>query len=241
MESTDLRPSPLFPATQWITVLEAKGHLDGALAALCGAYREPLLIYLRSRGHTHDEASDLVQGFFADLLERDFLRAVSPEKGRFRTFLLRSLQYYLCDQFDRRKAQRRGGGQAPISLSERGWDGSRTLEAIDQHATPDLEYDRAWAHAVLARAFEQLEKESVIGGKAKLFAALKGTLQQDPEAARYQDIARDLGLTEGGVRAAAKRVRDRLGYWIRVEVQRTLGEGEDWRSELKYLIGLFGN
>src|SRR5215475_560450 len=112
--------SPLFATTHWSVVLAAGQttlpQSPAALEKLCRTYWYPLYAYLRRRGHSEHDAQDLTQGFFAQLLERDWLLGVTHEKGRFRSFLLASLNYFLADQRDRATAQKRGGGRAPISL-----------------------------------------------------------------------------------------------------------------------------
>lgn len=112
--------SATFATTHWSVVLSAgqpqSPQAAQALETLCRTYWYPLYAYVRRRGYGPEDAQDLTQAFFADLLGRDFLRNVAQEKGRFRSFLLACLNHFLSDQRDRAQAAKRGQGQPPISL-----------------------------------------------------------------------------------------------------------------------------
>src|SRR5271165_3003218 len=117
--SETAKPRDYFATTQWTMVLSA-GRSDStsarnALAQLCQTYWYPLYAYVRRRGESPADAEDLTQGFFARLLELNSLADVRREKGKFRSFLLASLNHYLSDEWDRQRAQKRGKGQV-ISL-----------------------------------------------------------------------------------------------------------------------------
>ncbi|HOX55696.1 MAG TPA: sigma-70 family RNA polymerase sigma factor [Candidatus Paceibacterota bacterium] len=229
----------LFPNTLWSVVLQAKGKMQPGLAKLCAMYREPLLTHLRSLGYGHHDASDYVQGFFADLLRRDFLNNVEREKGKFRSFLLCSLKNYLHDQWDRQQALKRGGGVCVKSLDEEDEDGQPVVEPPDHHTGPDIEFDRAWANAVVARALSRTEQECRESGKGELFAALQPMLNAEPDGATYAEIGQRFGMSEGAVKVAAHRLRSRLGALIRDEVRETVSNERELEEELRYLIELF--
>src|SRR5262249_38907873 len=159
----------------------------------------------------------LVQGFFANLLRYGSLADVSPNKGRFRTFLISALKHYISDQRDRDHAIKRGGGRPSVSLDE-----SMAKHGIDptlvDRRGPDWAYDRAWASAVLNGALRQLKHELVQAGKIALFGVLAPIMHEDRDEPSYRAIATELGMTEGAVKVAAKRLRDRLHRLIRQQV-----------------------
>jgi DNA-directed RNA polymerase specialized sigma24 family protein len=229
----------LFPPTSWSAILPSgtAGGVD--MAAVYDAYREPLVLYLLCLGHKPEDAADLLQGFFADLLRRDAPRGISPRKGRFRTFLITALKNYLSDQRDRLNAMKRGGGQTPLSVDELLARGGIDRALVDRKG-PDWAYDKAWANAVLKAALSQLESEMARADKSPLFAALAPVLYQDTGTAPYREIAARLRTTEGAVKMAAKRVRDRLGVLIRQHVQATVADSRELEAELGYLIELLG-
>jgi RNA polymerase sigma factor (sigma-70 family) len=229
-----------FPNTLWSVVLGAKGKAEPALARLYESYREPLLNHLGGLGYNQDEASDHVQGFFAHLLRRDFLENVGQGKGKFRSFLLGSLKHYLHDQWDRQHALKRGGGTPTQSLDEADEDGAPIIQPPDDHAAPDVEFDRSWANAVVSNALSQVERECRDLGKADLFAALQPMLNAEPDGATYEEIGQRLGMSEAAVKVAAHRLRSRLGVLIREEVRQTVSNEQDLGEELRYLISLFG-
>ena len=232
----------LFAATRWSVVLKAKAKSEPALESLCGNYRGPLLIYLRDNlqkhGQSAQDAEDLLQGFFAHLLTRDFLKNVGPEKVKFRTFLLASLKNYLRDQHSRNSAQRRGGGQGVESLQETDDSGQPLHDPAAQDGAPDLAYDLAWRRTVLANAMGKLQQECVHAGRGELFNALEPAMHADETSLSYKQIAQQLRMTEDNVKVVAHRMRARLKGLIREEVQQTVTNKEDWEEEVRYLVSL---
>ncbi len=219
--------------------MRAKDDSTVALNALCLAYRAPLLIWLRCHGEKPEDAEDCVQGFFEHLLSHDFLRGVAREKGRFRTFLLGALQNYLRDEQRRASAAKRGGGRVLQSLEATNGQGEPLHSPASPSPTPDTEYDRAWAGAVLTRAMRRLEAESARSGHAALCAALEPVLFADLQAPAYAQIGQQLGMTEAAVKMAALRIRQRLKQLIRAEVLQTVGSEGHLEEELRYLLSLF--
>ncbi len=229
----------LFPLTHWSAILPAGQTGEASLATVYEIYREPLLLYLLCLRHKPEDAADLVQGFFANLLRYESLADVSPRKGRFRTFLITSLKHYLSDQRDRVNAAKRGGGQPALSLEDLAAREHIDLAMVEEQG-PEWAYDRAWASAVLKAALRQLEQELLKAGKSALFTALAPVMHQDAEALSYRAIADKLDMSEGAVKVAAKRLRDRLGHLIRQEVRRTVADPQNCQAELRYLIELLG-
>jgi DNA-directed RNA polymerase specialized sigma24 family protein len=231
--------SGLFADTHWSLVMRAKDDSATALNSLCLAYRAPLVVWLRCRGEKPEDAEDRVQGFFEHLLSYEFLRNVAREKGRFRTFLLAAFQNYLCDQHKRAGAAKRGSGQIPQSLEETDGEGQPLHTPASASPSPDQEYDRAWAAAILAGALQRLSAECARTGHAALCTALEPALFTYDDAPAYAQIGQRLGLTEAAVKMAALRIRQRLKRLIRDEVRQTVASEGDLREELHYLLSLF--
>jgi len=228
-----------FPTTQWSVVLKARGsdsvEVRDALESLCAAYWYPLYAYTRSRGHDPEAARDLTQGFFAHLLERDFLQPVAPEKGRFRAFLLASLKNYLAHEQERAQALKRGGGAVTLSMDEGDAEGRFVREPADR-LTPEQIFERRWGLTIMERAMERLKVASA--SRPVQFTRLKGYLTGDEPSVAYKDAAADLGLTEGAVKTAVHRLRKEYGRILREEVAATLASPEDLDDELRHLLSV---
>ena len=237
---TEGKAEPLFAATQWTIVMRDKDDSIGALNSLCAAYRSPLLVWLRCRGQSAENAEDQVQGFFQHLLKSDFLRNVGREKGRFRTFLLTSFQNYLNDQRKRAVADKRGGGDVPLSLDETNEEGEKMRDPEARDIAPDEAYDREWARALLAHSLRRLQQECAVRGYGALCAELEPVLFTDPDAPAYAQIGQKVAMTEAAVKMAALRIRQRLKGIIREEVMQTVADEAGLQEELGYLRNLFG-
>jgi RNA polymerase sigma-70 factor (ECF subfamily) len=230
-----------FAATRWSMVLAAaRGRQTpraaAAMAELCRIYWYPLYAFIRRHGHDAHEAEDLTQEFFARLLEKDFLEGIAPDKGKFRSFLLAALQHFLANQWDRGRAQKRGGGRTIVSLDAISAEGRFRLEpAHDQ--TPEKLFERQWALTVLERVLAGLQADFAAGGKAALFEALKGVLTGSRESADYAAISAQLGMSAGAVKVAAHRIRRRYRELLRSEIAQTVGDPAEIDDEIRYLLG----
>jgi RNA polymerase sigma-70 factor (ECF subfamily) len=229
-----------FTTTHWSVILEAaQPESPGSVEAFGRLYQDywyPLYAFLRRRGRAPHEAEDLLQGFFLTLLERERLRGLARDGGRFRSFLLKALQNYLANDWRRATAQRRGGGMPVISLDE--IDAESRYLADTSSAPPEAEFERQWAFAVLANALAQLEAEMRAAGKEGLFAQLRPLLQGDRSGQPYAQIAVALQLSEGAVKVAVHRLRQRYGELLRAEVARTVGDPSEVAEELRHLMGI---
>jgi RNA polymerase sigma factor (sigma-70 family) len=206
-----------FTTTHWSVVLEAQGESPAAheaLERLCRIYWRPIYSFVRRQGFGREEAEDITQGLFAQLLERKRLSAVRKEKGRLRSFLLGALKYFLADEQRRAMAIKRGKGQRLIPLEE-----FRAGERIDMEpsdpVTAEMIYERRWALTVLERVLGGLKDEYGAAGNAALFDSLKELLPDEPGAASQADIAARLGMTENAVRQAFHRFRQRYQSLLR--------------------------
>jgi RNA polymerase sigma-70 factor (ECF subfamily) len=231
---------PSFATTHWSHVwraVEGGSTGRGAWQSLCQQYWYPLYAFLRRSGHPSHAAEDLVQGFFADLLDREALQRADPERGRFRSFLLASCRNYAANQQRSSRAERRGGGRGPISLAVGG-------EPAEQHYhrepadldTPERLFERRWALAVIEASLERLAAEYRALGRPQWFEAMRPFLAPVEHSPSLDDVARQLQMTPGAMRVALHRLRKRFGEALREEVRRTVGPDDNVDEELQSLL-----
>jgi RNA polymerase sigma-70 factor (ECF subfamily) len=221
-------------------VLEAQGESPAAheaLEKLCRIYWRPIYSFVRRQGFGREEAEDLTQGLFAQLLERKRLSAVRKEKGRLRSFLLGALKYFLADEQRRVMAIKRGKGQRPIPLEE-----LRAGERIETEPadpmTAEMIYERRWALTVLERVLSRLKDEYLAADNAALFDSLKELLPDEPGSPSQAEIAAKLRMTENAIRQAFYRFRQRYQTLLREEIANTVATPGDIEDELRHLIAV---
>src|SRR5262245_8163265 len=228
-----------FASTRWSLVAAAgkpgSPEAREALAVLCRTYWYPLYAYARRRLASADDAQDLTQEFFARLLEKDYLQAADPRRGKFRSFLLSAFQHFLSKEHDRASAQKRGGGRRPLPLDFQDGERRYVHEPADL-TTPETLYERRWALSLLEQALTRLRQEFAVAGKEQLFEALKGTLTGDGASETYSRIGRDLGLSEPAVKTAVHRLRRRYQELLRAEIAQTVASSEEVEDELRDLF-----
>jgi DNA-directed RNA polymerase specialized sigma24 family protein len=227
-----------FATTHWSVVLEAQSEspaAQGALEKLCRVYWRPIYSFMRLQGIGPEEAEDVTQAFFVDLLEHKSLTAVRKEKGRFRSYLLGALKYFLADERRRAMAIKRGKGQRLIPLEELSADERTEMEPTDP-VTAEQIYERRWASTVLEHVLGLLKSEYVAAGNAALFDSLKQLLPDEPGSPSQADIAGQLGMTANAVRQAFHRFRQRYQLLLREEIAHTVANPADIEDELRHLI-----
>jgi len=228
-----------FATTRWSIVMSA-GHTSSpdsrrALESLCETYWYPLYAYVRRRVPDVNEAQDLTQAFFAELLEKNFVGSATPARGRFRAFLLTAFKHFLSKEWDKAKAQKRGGGRAPISLDFNSADSRISIEP-SSGLTADQLYDRQWAVTLLGQILDRLESEFDRDGKAKHFEELKGFIIGDHGGTTYADIATRLNMTEAAAKMAGSRTRLRYRELLRDEIAQTVAGPDDVDDEIRNLF-----
>ena len=229
-----------FKTTHWTVVLEA-GRQDpilshAALAKLCQTYWSHLYAYIRRRGHGQEDAQDLTQEFFARLLAKDYLIGASPEKGKFRSFLLTALKGFLANEWDRANRLKRGNGKAHISLDAAEAEGCYMAEPVDE-MTPERIYERQWARTVLDRVMGQLGQEFCAEGKGRLFEELRLFLAGDSAmSTSYAEMGQRLGMSEGALRINAHRLRQRYRELLRLEIGNTVSSPDAIDDEIRCLF-----
>jgi RNA polymerase sigma factor (sigma-70 family) len=228
-----------FPVTHWSVVLTA-GKPDStraqvALSQLCQTYWFPLYAHARRRGYNPHDAEDLTQEFFAQLLEREAFAAADPFRGRFRSFLLASMNNFLTTEWKKARAQKRDAAQEILSLDFSAAEGRYDLEPADNF-TPDKAFDKQWALALLDTVLKELEADYLATGKKDLFSALRQTLAGSREAQAYGELAKSLAMSEGAVKVAVHRLRGRYRDLIRQQIANTVATPEEVAAEMRHLF-----
>jgi RNA polymerase sigma-70 factor (ECF subfamily) len=231
---------PQFPSTSWTLIVAAGGRASDsavhkALERLCEGYWVPLYGYARGRGYSPEDAADLTQGYLAKLIEKDYLKNVESDRGRFRSFLLASFTHYLHNERDRAHAARRGGSVMAISISAEVAEGAYAREPWDR-ATPERIFERQWAHALLEQALSRLRREYEQRGKTDLFDTLRTYLSGENREGQYALHAVELGITPGAVKVEVHRLRKRFQTAVREEIAETVFRTQDIDDELRFLI-----
>ncbi len=234
-----------FATTRWSLVAAAAGRSASpqssrALATLCEGYWFPLYAFVRREGYSAHDAQDLTQEFFARLLDKNYLADADRRRGRFRSFLLASLKHFLSKQRDRARAQKRGGGRAPLSLDFASAESRYHLEPAGE-LTAERLYDRRWALTVLEQVLGQLRNESAAAGKLPLFDRLKQYLTARADSRPYAQVADELAMTEGAVKVAVHRLRRRYRELLKQEIAQTVTGPEELDDELRHLFAAVGS
>jgi RNA polymerase sigma factor (sigma-70 family) len=231
-----------FATTRWSIVLEAgnsatvSSHAFNALSELCQIYWRPLYSFLRRQGCGAEDARDLIQGFFADLIETRAYARADRDKGRFRSFLLGTLRHFVADVHDRGRALKRGGGMLLQSLDDQATADAEAQIARATKWQPEEVYDREWAALLLRQALDRLTQECALAGKADLLSHLMPYLSTTEESAiPYEQMAQRTHRPVATLRSDVARLRKRYRAILREVVRDTVSEAEDVDEELRYL------
>ena len=228
-----------FRTTNWSLVLAAgrDSTPNGreALANLCESYWHPLYAYIRRQGRDVDEARDLTQAYFVQLLEKDYLNQVEPKAGRFRSFLLTTLKHFLANEWNKAHASKRGGNQTPISLDNGTAEQRYRIEPADE-LTPEKLFERRWTLTVLERVLDRLSAEFSRAGKSEQFEQLSPYLTGDGPQIPYKEVADRLGVDKGSVKVGVHRLRRRFGKLLQEEVAHTVSSDDQIDREIRHLL-----
>jgi len=238
-QELDLAGPRLFATTHW-SVVQAAGDADcdqsgHALEKLCKAYWHPIYVYVRRKGYGLDDAQDLTQEFFAQIIAKNHLRLADHTKGRFRSFLLAMLHFFLAREWSRAHRQRRGGQYKVISLEQQTWEDRCQIEPTHED-NPEKDFQRQWALTVLKQTMKALATECEASGKTNMFNEVRQLLSGERDGGSYAAIAANLSMTEGAVRVAVHRLRQRYGELLRAEIRRTVESESEVEEELRYLL-----
>lgn len=238
----EIDQNPAFTTTQWTVVLNARDdspQAAEALGRLCARYWYPLYAFVRHRGYSKEEAEDLTQEFFKRLLSGNFLNLADPARGRFRAFLLTAIKNFLVNEWEKLRAQKRGGGTAIFVPLETIDLEARYCRDMASEQTPDRLYDRRWALTVIEQAFARI-REEFKGEKAEWFDSVKPLLLGDQPDGTYKSLAGKLGTNEGALKVAVHRLRQRFGVSLRQIIAETLSNPGDADAEVAELIAALG-
>ncbi len=240
--SVPSRPSDgYFATTHWTVVVNARAAdttvAREALEKLCQTYWYPLYAFVRRQGRSPHDAQDFTQEFFARLLEKNYLAEVDQAKGRFRSFLLAAMKHFLANEWDRARAQKRGGGHRHVPIDTQFAETRYGLEpGHDQ--TPEKLFERRWALTLLDNVLTRLRDEHVAVGKAEQFDGLKVALTADRNSIPYTELGARLGLSEGAVKVAVHRLRQRYREALRAEISNTVASAADVEEEIRHLFAV---
>jgi RNA polymerase sigma-70 factor (ECF subfamily) len=228
-----------FNTTHWTVVLACSDKSDlersqQALASLFQTYWYPLYVYVRRRGYGEQDAEDLVQAFCLHLQEKHAVAKADRERGKFRTFLLSSLQNFLSHENERARAQKRGGGRELIRLDAEEAQARYDLEPVDS-VTPETIFEKRWAHALLEQTVSGLRADFLARGKARLFDGLSSFLTSDLRETSYQAAAETLGLPLSAIKTTVHRMRRDYRSRLREEISRTVSSPDEIDDELLHL------
>jgi DNA-directed RNA polymerase specialized sigma24 family protein len=207
-----------------------------ALERLCWTYWYPLYVFVRRKGKTHEDACDLTQAFFARFLEKDYLRSVDANLGKFRTFLLTSMTHFMANEADKARAQRRGGECSMLSLDEAQAEARYEVETAD-HETPERVYERRWVQTVMGIVLNRLAAET---GEQR-FEVLKGFMLGEKREMSYDEAASRSGMSVAAVTSAIHRLRGRFRALLYEEIANTVEKPEEVESEIRYLLSVLSD
>ena len=229
-----------FRTTRWsVVLLSAQSQAPGceeAFAELCRLYWYPLYGFIRHRGYSPEDAQDLAQGFVLHIIERKALSRVDRSKGKFRSFLLASLQNYLSNEAERARCLKRGGKAEIVYLDIEGAEERYSMEPVET-LTPEKVFDARWAMALLGKATSRLSQEYMAQGKATTFEALNAFLDpiNSKELPTYEDVADRLNISIGSVKTLIHRMRKQYTTFVREEISRTVSDSGDVDAEVHQL------
>jgi RNA polymerase sigma factor (sigma-70 family) len=230
-----------FQTTHWSVVLAASQsdspHAVDAVEKLCRIYWPALYAFIVRQGYPSEEAKDLTQEFFARLWDKQYLRGIRPEGGRFRSFLLTMLKHFLVNEWRRSQCQKRGGGKIVLSLDELSAVPNIGFEPAES-ATPEVLYEKQWALTVLKQAMDRLRQEYLSVAKEPVFERLQIFLSGDKQSIPYAEIAGSLDMSPGAVKVAVHRLRRRYGEIVRQEVAQTVAVPEEIEDEIRHLFAV---
>ena len=235
-----------FVTTRWSLILSGTGSGSGdreihkALAELCRIYWRPIFLFITRRGYSPEDAEDLTQDFFVQILKGDWLQKADPARGRFRSLLLKSLQNFLRDALDKRNSRKRGGDFSFIS-----WDAwiaeapSQLNFASEAHNSWPAEqlFDAAWAATMVERALRRLCEECERKGRRRVFDVLSPWLSAERDDLSYATLAAKLRSDENMIKKLIHRMRERYRVLLREEVQQTVADPAEVDDELRHLCG----
>ena len=242
-EDQSRKHSGLFPQTRWSLILRANEDQSQiaheALSTLCQLYWYPVYCMVRSRGCSPEDAEDLCQSFFQQLLSRRLFERAEVRKGKLRSFILNALKDHLTDNQRRSNTKKRGGGVKPLSLDQAEAEQRYSIEPIDE-LTPDALFDRAWANSIITRALTELEENYAHEGKRDFFSKIQVYMSGN-DADGHAQLAAQLDMNPNTLRVAVHRMRKRFRVILEKLIAETVDTQEDFSNEIRHLLSLFSS
>jgi DNA-directed RNA polymerase specialized sigma24 family protein len=233
----------VFATTHWSVVLQAgesnSPQAQEALSRLCQAYWYPLYAFIRRQGRSPHDAQDLTQEFFARLLQSHFFRVADRTRGRFRSFLLAALKHFLMHEWEKAHTLKRGGGLRLLPLDLNSGETRYSHEPADP-LTADKLFQRRWALNLLEQVLERLRGDYAASGREALFEQLKPALTGERALPAYAALAQAVGLSEGALKVAVHRLRQRYAQRLREEIAHTVADPSEVEEELQHLLAALG-
>ena len=229
-----------FCTTHWSVVLAAGNdstRARHALERLCQTYWYPLYAFVRRQGRSPHDSEDLVQAFFTQCLEKNYLSAADQAKGRFRSFLLIALKRFLANEWDKARTRKRGGGTTLISLDALTAEERYALEPVERLSADRL-FERRWALTLLDKVLSRLREEQIAAGRNTVFDLLKDSLTAGGDGVSYAKLAVRLNMSEGAVKVAVHRLRRRYRELLEAEIANTVASPEEVAAERRYLLSV---
>jgi RNA polymerase sigma-70 factor (ECF subfamily) len=234
----------VFATTRWSLILSAASSESQeekarvALAELCRTYWRPIFSFVCRRGYSMEDAQDLTQDFFMMILEHNWLEHADPNRGRFRSLLLKSLQNFLNNAAERTRARKRGGDVKFVSwddwMAEAPSQISISAQALDS-LPPERIFDLRWAATVVEHALRRLREECEAKGRLRLFEVLSSHLTAERADVSYAKLSSALGLAETAVKKQLHNMRQRYRWLLRDEVAHTVENPADVEDEIRHL------
>lgn len=233
-----------FPATSWTLIHKVqKGSEQEATQALdeiCRSYWYPIYAFSRRFGFGAEDAEDLTQIFFQNLLSCESLQAVTQERGKLRNFMLAMLKRIISKHLRHDAAEKRGGSKAvTLSFDEFDAEARYSMEPSDGR-DPDALFDQAWARDVLASAESKLHADYAKADNVETFEQLREFLPLGDNATPYADAAKKMGVTESTLRLLIHRMRKRYGKLVEQAIEHTVCDPEQIKAELEHLMRVIG-
>ena len=242
-ETADHSPGR-FNTTRWSMVLSCAASgvesvaARDALSELCRIYWRPIFAYICRRGYPTQDAEDLTQDFFTSLLQGPLLERADPERGRFRSLLLKALQDFLGHAREKLRTQKRGGEIKFVSwddwMAEAPSQLSFSAQALNSWS-PEQLFDLRWAATVVEQALRRLREECQSKSRLRLFETLSPYLTTERADVSYQTLATTLGITESAVKKQLHNLRRRYRWLLYNEVEQTVEHPSEVEGEIRHL------
>ena len=230
-----------FPQTRWSLIVstreEGTPEAEKALAELCEMYWFPLYAYIRGRGYAPPDAEDLTQGFFAKIVEKNYLGSADANRGKLRSYLLGAMKHFLSDQRDLARAQKRGGNRVLLSLDQKDAE-DRYLVEPSHDENPEVLFEKQWARTLLNHILDRLRSVYADLGKEEVFEHLHPFLAWNSKESNYQEAAPKLGMTEKTAQVAVFRMRKRFGELLRAQIAETVSSPDEVPAELNHISNI---